>query len=60
VNVKPVQVKVSPIKANLERVMEVGDSALIADHETPPDYQADTANPDVDLVDLYTASSTTT
>lgn len=57
VNVKPMEVRVGPVKGNLERVMEVGKGAISTDQQTPPDEGAHLANPDMDLVDLDTALS---
>lgn len=57
VNVKPVEVRVGPVKGNLQRVMEVGDRAIGTDQQTPPDEWAHLSNPDMDLVDLETALS---
>src|SRR6516165_12281540 len=51
-NVKPVKVQVTPVKGNLQGVMEVGDGGVTADQEPSPDHRADAANPDMHLVGL--------
>jgi hypothetical protein len=55
VDVEPMEVQVTPVESNLQGVMEVGDGAVRADQQPPPDHRADAPNPGVELTDLDAA-----
>src|SRR6478752_2481168 len=42
---------VAPAEGDLDDVMELGNGALAADQDSPPDHGADLAAPDVELID---------
>jgi hypothetical protein len=52
VDAEAMEVGVGPAEGDLERVMELGQGAVGAHQEPPPDHGADLPDPDVELVDL--------
>lgn len=52
VDAKPVEMEITPAESDLEHVMEVGEGAIAAHQEPPPDHGADLPDPGMELVDL--------
>ena len=52
VDAEAVEVGVGPAEGDLDGRMEIGQGAVAADQEPPPDHGANLADPDMELVDL--------
>jgi hypothetical protein len=50
VDVKPMQVGITPPHGNLNRVMEVGNALVAPYEQSPPDHRANTTQNDIELV----------
>ena len=52
VETEAMEVVVAPVEEDLDDVLELGQGAVAADQEAPPDHGADLADPEVEQIDL--------
>ena len=52
-DVKPMQVGISPPHGNLNRVMEVGNAVVASQKQSPPNHPANAAQDDLEAAALY-------
>jgi hypothetical protein len=50
VDVKPMQVGITPTHGDLNRVMKVGNAVIAPQEQSPPDHRANAAQDDLELV----------
>ena len=50
VDVKPMQVGITPTHGNLNRVMKVGNAVIAPQEQSPPDHRANTTQNHLELV----------
>jgi hypothetical protein len=55
VDMKPMQVGITPTDGNLNRVMKVGNAVIAPQEQSPPDHRANTTQNHLELVNAITS-----